>query len=420
MTPSTSSGQGRSLPPQPSIEHLRKQAKDVLKAQRTGDASGAGPLKRLSRFAGASDAAVLGSAVTLHEAQVSVAMQYGFANWQELRDHVRGRRSNAEASLEAVQLRCEHEIPEYAGAGVALGVTAALNHAGETLDFMDFAAATGWAFSFGYKYDDISSAFMAVAGNPRGDGPYEVFAWLPKRLGFGYKMAPTKEPGKLWPFVVKHIDAGTPIMSEHIDGGLISGFREEGGKRQVYFDGTVGAGWTNLGDLHPYGVYVLVRQSDPLPPDQIARESLKRALKKGRSRSAGGVAQGMSALRAYLADVADASKDFDNCGEWFCWAAFERLLARRCCQIWLDRVAGRMPEQAASHVRQAARSYGEAYEHYEALRSAVSAGEPTEVSLRQRARTGERIRAIVPLLEKGIAAEKQGLSALAKAAKSIS
>ncbi|MHC4715803.1 MAG: hypothetical protein ACYS5V_02430 [Planctomycetota bacterium] len=68
-----------SLPPKPSVEHLRKQAKDVLKAQRTGDVAGARPLKRLSRFAGASDAAVLGSQVTLHESQVSVAMEYGFA-----------------------------------------------------------------------------------------------------------------------------------------------------------------------------------------------------------------------------------------------------------------------------------------------------------------------------------------------------
>ncbi|MHC4715802.1 MAG: hypothetical protein ACYS5V_02425 [Planctomycetota bacterium] len=301
-----------------------------------------------------------------------------------------------------------------------MGIVAALNHAGETLDYMDFVAATGWAFSFGYKYGDISPAFMAVEGSPRADGPFEVFAWLPKRLGYGYEMAPTKEPDRLWPFVLKHVHAGTPIMSEHVDGGLISGYREEGAKRQVYFDGTAMPGWTNLEDLHPYGAYVLVRQSDPLTPEQLVPEALKRAVRKGQARRARATAQGMTALKAYLADVMDPAKDFAGCGEWFCWAAFERLMARRCSEVWLERIAGSMSGKTASLLRQAAQCYGEAYRHYEAFRSAVSAGEPTDVPLQGRARTRERIREIGPLLEQGISAEKQGLGALAGAVGAIS
>lgn len=99
-----------SLPSKPSIEHLRKQAKNVLGAQRAGDAAGAGPLRNLRPFAAASDTELLAAHVTLHEAQAAVAMEYGFANWQRLRDHVRGQRSDAEASLEAVRLACEQEI----------------------------------------------------------------------------------------------------------------------------------------------------------------------------------------------------------------------------------------------------------------------------------------------------------------------
>ena len=49
----------RSLPERPSLEQLRKQAKDLLKAQRQGDASVCPVLRHLPRFAGASDEDVL-------------------------------------------------------------------------------------------------------------------------------------------------------------------------------------------------------------------------------------------------------------------------------------------------------------------------------------------------------------------------
>lgn len=409
-----------SLPAKPSLVHLRKQAKGLLKSQRTGDVAKARLLRHLSRFVKAADVEILAADVTLHEAQVAVAMEYGFATWQELRSHVRQQRLSSEATLEAVRLRSEHEIGEYAGAGVPLGVAAALNHAGEDIDYMDFVAATGWAFSFGYAYGDISPAFMAVRGDPRADGPFEVFAWLPKRLGYGYEMAPTQEPDRLWPFVVKHVNAGTPIMSEHIDGGLISGCREANGKRQVYFDGTVGTGWTNVEDLHPYGAYVLVKESDALPPGRLAREALKRAVKMGRTPGACGAAQGLAALKAYLLDVTDPSKHFAGCEEWFCWAAFERLMARRCCEVWLNRMVQVLAKEAVAFVRQAARHYGTAYRHYEEFRSAVSAGEPTDVPLHQRARTKKQIARVGPLLQRGVDAEKQGLAALVRAAKAVS
>ena len=58
-------------------------------------------------------------------------------------------------------------------------------------------------------------------------GPFEVFAFLPNRLGFGYAQAPTADQDTLWRFVNKHVDAETPIMSEHLDGGLITGYRED-------------------------------------------------------------------------------------------------------------------------------------------------------------------------------------------------
>lgn len=405
----------RSLPPRPSLEYVRKEAKDLLAAHQSGDASACDVLRLHHRFQAASDADVLAAPVSLQEVQHALALDYGFKDWAQLRRQMRSERIRDAATLEAVILRCEHEIPEYAGAGVPLAVTAALNHAGVDIDYMTFAAATGWAFSFGYKYDDISTAFLAVRGDPQGDGPYQVFAFLPTRLGFGYEWAPTKELDKLWPFVQKHVDAGTPIMSEHVDGGLVSGYRERDGKRQVYFDGTTASGWTDVEDLHPYAVYVLVRETEPLPWEEITVQALKRAVQKGSPHEDNGGPAGLAALKAYLADVQDPGKDFEGLGEWFCWAAFERLMARKCAATWLQRATELVPGRARRHVLDAAAGYEQAYRCYEDYRAAVCAGEPTPVSLEQRARTSERIAAIAPLLAGGIEAEARGIDSLRKA-----
>ncbi|HET6496365.1 MAG TPA: hypothetical protein VFH61_13490 [Thermoleophilia bacterium] len=404
-----------SLPSNPSLTQLRHQAKDILKAQRTGDASGCRPLRKLRRFSDAADEEILGARVTLHEAQLALALEYGFASWDRLRRHVQAEQARGVSTLEAVVSRSVEEIPEYAGAGVPLGVVAALNHAGVDIDFMQFAAASGWAFSFGYTYGDISPAFMAVRGNPNADGPLEVFAFLPTRLGFDYEMAETKKPEQLWPFVRKHLDTGTPIVSEHLDGGLISGTREHNGTRQVYFDGTVGAGWIDVDKLHPYAVYVLVRAREAEPPEQIARDALRRALRKASAHEHGGVPQGMAALRGYLADVSDPSKDFAECGEWFCWAAFERLMARKCCSVWLRSLKGFVPDECVPLLDKAAGLYAKAFELYEQYRAEVLGGEPTPLSLEERARTPERIGVIAPLLEQAISAEAAGIEALRNA-----
>jgi hypothetical protein len=306
-------------------------------------------------------------------------------------------------------------MPEYASAGLTLAVVCALNREGVDIDVMEFLAKTGWAFSFGYRHDDISQAFMAVRGDPRADGRFEVFAFLPTRLGFGYAWAPTKEPDRLWLFVQEHVDAGTPIMSEHLDGGLISGYREQDGRREVYFDGTVAPGWTDIEDLHPYAVYVLVRRADPQPWEQITADALRRALQKATASEQNGAPAGLAALRAYLADVEDPAKDFQGVGEWFCWAAFERLMARRCASVWLQRAAELVPNRARRHVRDAAACYGQAFGLYEEYRAEVAAGEPTPHALQQRARMPERIAVIAPLLAGGIEAEAAGIDCLRRA-----
>jgi hypothetical protein len=404
-----------SLPHHPSVDHLKKQAKMLLGSQRRRVPACCALLRRLHRFAAASDEEILAATLSLAEAQLALAMHYGYSGWKELIDEARSHPAGGEFSLETVRDRAEETLPDYAGAGVLLAVVAALNHAGIPVRFMEFAAASGWAFSFGYLYDDVSPAYLAVRGDPAADGPLEVFAFLPGQYGLGYAMARTQDPTRLWSFVMRNVDSGIPIMSEHLDGGLITAYRTQDGRRQLFFDGTVAPGWIDADGLQPYAVYTFVKEREVQPRGEITRAALERAVAKGKEHAWRGVPQGLAALRQYLADVRDPTRDFARCGEWFCWAAFERLMARRCGEIWLRSLAEARTGEARRWLAAAAGSYGEAFRGYDRYRTAVQAGEPAGTLLLERVRSPESIGIIAPLLEQAIAAESSGLEALEKA-----
>lgn len=75
-----------SLPPRPSLDHLKKQAKALLKAHRSGDRRSCSSLKQhLPRFALKSDAEILAAEVSLHDAQCVIAREHGFGHWSAMR-----------------------------------------------------------------------------------------------------------------------------------------------------------------------------------------------------------------------------------------------------------------------------------------------------------------------------------------------
>lgn len=78
----------RSLPPSPSLEHLRNEAKALLKAHKRADPQVCGRLRALRRFAGASDEEILAAPLSLQETQFALALAYGFSSWKELKQRV--------------------------------------------------------------------------------------------------------------------------------------------------------------------------------------------------------------------------------------------------------------------------------------------------------------------------------------------
>ncbi|MCC7409938.1 MAG: hypothetical protein IT442_17865 [Phycisphaeraceae bacterium] len=78
----------RSLPPRPTMDHLRKEAKAILHAYRERDASVLPTLRRLAQFSRAGDAEIFAAKVALHEAQYALALNYGFVSWEKLKERV--------------------------------------------------------------------------------------------------------------------------------------------------------------------------------------------------------------------------------------------------------------------------------------------------------------------------------------------
>lgn len=90
----------RQLPPSPSLEQLKKQAKSLLKRQRAADSEALARVRENHpRRRNLSEAQVAASPFALADAQLVIASEYGFASWSKLQSHVK--------TLEATSLTAE-------------------------------------------------------------------------------------------------------------------------------------------------------------------------------------------------------------------------------------------------------------------------------------------------------------------------
>jgi hypothetical protein len=79
----------RALPQNPSLEHLKYQAKDLLKGHAASDAAAAQRIREFHpRWAKAGDAEIFRGSFRLSDAQLAIAREYGFASWGRLKRRV--------------------------------------------------------------------------------------------------------------------------------------------------------------------------------------------------------------------------------------------------------------------------------------------------------------------------------------------
>jgi hypothetical protein len=79
----------RSLPSSPNLDHLKYQAKDLLKDHAARDLGAAQRLREFHpRLRQAADAEVFNTKLSLSDAQLAIAREYGFPSWPRLKRHL--------------------------------------------------------------------------------------------------------------------------------------------------------------------------------------------------------------------------------------------------------------------------------------------------------------------------------------------
>ena len=93
----------KSLPARPSLEQLKKLAKDLVKAHEEKQPAALALIREhLPAVAGKTDAEIARYLFALHDAQSVIARQHGFASWNALHDAVTAREPEAPAEVQRV------------------------------------------------------------------------------------------------------------------------------------------------------------------------------------------------------------------------------------------------------------------------------------------------------------------------------
>ncbi len=218
------------LPSRASLEHLRNQAKALLKAHRAGDVAAAA---RVGAWL------VESTAIELHDAQFVLAREYGFPSWPKLVAQLepphsadRVRRKDGRVWLEGVpRLRWGSSVePTYLGA-----LEAAFRASDRPLELVNLMGDSGLCFRLRWGITSDRDAWCG--SGPCGEWPAEVAA-LNRATGYVFEWDdPRPMPASQIEKIVACIDRGEPVLGYplQMDMGIVFGY-EEGGQKLVVSD----------------------------------------------------------------------------------------------------------------------------------------------------------------------------------------
>ena len=121
----------RHLPSNPNLDHLKYQAKDLLKERTAHTLEVAQRIREFHpRFRRATDAEIFDTELSLSDAQLTIAREYGFPSWARLKRHIEKPTLSDRLDLPHQQ-RIEnvtfHRAVELLDAGDVIGLRAHLN-----------------------------------------------------------------------------------------------------------------------------------------------------------------------------------------------------------------------------------------------------------------------------------------------------
>jgi hypothetical protein len=308
-SPSSGPRHIRQLPPQPSLENLRNQARSLQKQHRAGDAEA-----RLRVHGVLRDAE---EPLKLHDAQFVLAREHGFASWPRLVEHVtsllghaRVRRQDGRVWIDGVpRLRWgASPEPTYIGA-----LEAAFRGSERPLDVTTLLGDSALGFRIRWATRDGGNAWCG--SGPCGEWPEEVAA-LNRATGYVYRWDPPAAGALDSPEhlrqIVQSIERGWPILgfASHMDMAVIYGY-EDAGARVLVSDFWASEEPALMATAETKNVrFFLERIDEPLPRVDAVRGGLRLALRRWREGivdpdpvSGGTYYYGDAGYRRWIADL---------------------------------------------------------------------------------------------------------------------
>ena len=121
----------RHLPSNPNLDHLKYQAKDLLKERTAHTLDVAQRIREFHpRFRRATDAEIFDTQLSLSDAQLTIAREYGFPSWARLKRHIEKPTLSDRLDLrhqERIESATFHRAVELLDAGDVVGLRAHLN-----------------------------------------------------------------------------------------------------------------------------------------------------------------------------------------------------------------------------------------------------------------------------------------------------
>jgi hypothetical protein len=368
------------LPPRPSLDQLRHQAKDVVKAHRAGDAEGCAVLRQLPRLASADDRQLLAAAVKLNDAQFALARDYGFETWAALKRHV-----NAVAASQGVQREDGRTwiegVPElrWGGSGectFAGALSAALAVTSRPAGYSDLMGWSGLAFRVRWfrRFDEP----WWCPSSPVGEFSQEIYATAGV---IGWEVDQASRMGQdnqdmafCAPALRKSIDAGLPVVGypdSDLNVAVAYGYEETDGQTtflwNAYGRNALAVPAARVG---PWQM-ILRKQGKPMAPRDAMVEGLStenwRRRRSGDWRNVPGqdaaYLYGPDALRTWRDDIRQAQTFAPESRKrlaFVSWWCLDCLLdARMAAARFLREHAGDLGTEAEPALLRAAEAYGE-------------------------------------------------------------
>ena len=365
----------RILPPQPSLEHLKNEAKALLDSLRSGDRSVCPVFRRLHRFADTTDERMLLADVALTEAQFALAMDYGFASWQQLREAVLRNRpmqvSGPTAEGKAIMLPAPP-----AGRAKCNRFTSAMHmlmaYCGADCDYHTVAGDSGLAFIL--QADDRHTPYGAKTSQiDIGWWPLDHFGALLRLKDLGHthgvplRTLPVRDDESadqeayyrehMHEEVVRSLNAGRPVVAVHADHCLVTGL-DEG--QPPLLGQLVCSDQPEVKRLanYPWAVIVPGEPTQPVDRSSADRQALSFAVDLHNDRCSGLAAGKSTGKRSYEL-WARLARDENTCGPHYYHGNVRQFLRinRQSAPPYLRAVAQRHSGSAAAGMDAAADAF---------------------------------------------------------------